>query len=433
MSSQRADKYTHFNELYASAYMALKMASMILLTAWGSAAGAEYLAAVCIVLALAYKGLDGLLAIKDNGWFALLGAGFLAAAVHLFASPFGPAMLAVSLGIVFLFYLLYSIKVQPFANLYAKVEGVPALREQHTWLWLVTLGGLLIASAVLSAEFTRWIALCLALSAPAAHVYLQYFARGKHWHPSSSRQLSDFRFVRVPGDAEHLKPIYELFVKELVPILGPEIIGTRSEADIVASKMKADVASWKHTVFFAAYHQERMIGTMACQFDQRDDRLPFEKTTLFQANLDGIRDIGGVSEFGKFCVEEDYRLNPEIFAGLLLCATEEILTRHIPFIVVQAVLKTARIYTKMGFTQLTKEPAAHFENGLKVHLLVKNLAVDDQTPNRLTGNLEEHFSPYVIYRFVWRQILGTVIATALGKKSAATVPPQALTTLAVLH
>lgn len=430
MDSQRVSKKIYFNDIYSSGYLAFKFSSMMILMSFAGAVGAEFLAIVCVLLALAYMCLDRFLSVEDNGWIVLLSGGVLTIiTAHLFSKASSMPLLAIPVSVVLLFYVVYSSAIQPFANLYAKVDGIPILRLQHTRLWLTAFFMLLIAALVLPGGVVRWVSLLLSFAALGGHVYLQLFSRGKHWQPLSTRNQSEFEFIKVPVDAESLKPIYELFVKELSPAL---FAGSPSSAEMVANKMMNEVESWKKTVFFAAYHGERLVGTFACRFDAPGVRLPFEKTKIFQADLDPLREIGAVSEFGKFCVDEEYRLNPEIFAGLLVCASEEVLSRHVPFIAVQAEVKTSRIYKKMGFTQLTKEPAIHVEGFFEVHLLVKNLAIEDQTPNRLIGNIEEYISPYVFYRFVWRQILNTVIATMRGKLSPAALAPQELSVLAVV-
>lgn len=430
MDSQRVSKKIYFNDIYSSGYLAFKFSSMMILMSFAGAAGAEFLAIVCVLLALTYMCLDRFLSVEDNGWLVLMSGGVLTIIVaHLFSKASSMPLLVIPVSGILLFYVVYSLAIQPFANLYAKVDGIPILRLQHTRLWLTAFFMLLIAALVLTRGGACWASLILSFTALGGHVYLQLFSRGKHWQPLSTRNQSEFKFVKVPANAESLKPIYDLFVKELSPAF---FDGSPPTAVMVANKMRDEVESWKQTVFFAAYHEQRLVGTFSCRFDTPGDRLPFEKTKIFKADLDSLRKIGAISEFGKFSIDEEYRLNPEIFAGLLICASEEVLSRHIPFIAVQAEVKTSRIYNKMGFTQLTKEPAVHGEGFFEVHLLVKNLAIEDKTPNRLIGNIEEYISPYVFYRFVWRQILNTVIATMRGKLSPAALAQQELSVLATL-
>lgn len=436
MSTENLKVDHHLSECVASLYLASKWLVWLILIATTATAGALPLGLTCIALACVAWVLEARQSIRDPGNWVLLSCGTALLVLEFVLAPISHTasdhLAALPLIALFGFYSLYSVFRQPFAFLYAKVQHVPRLRHQHSHWWLVLLSVAALFSLILSPTVQPWAIAGVALSGFIGHAWLQQVGVGSAWTPATERKVGEFEFRRVPNTPEDLKPLYELYVSELMPSLqeGSKFVPTPVEK-LVEEKMRADMPFWPQIAYFAAYHNGQLIGTKSCQFDAPGCKLPFEHGHTQPLSLNRLREIGNIVELGKFCVAEKYRMSPEVFAGLLICTTELAMSRDVTFIVLQSVLRSARIYSKMGFATMTKEPVANLEHGVKVQLLAKNITAEGQSDNPLMANVQEHFSQYILCRFVWRQIARMAISRITHRPVPVSVPTRDLPGLAV--
>lgn len=436
MSTDNLKVDHHLSECVASIYLASKWFVWLILIAVAAAAGALPLGLTCIVLALVAWVLETRQSIRDPGNWVLLACGPVLLVLNFMFVPLNGTALdhvaALPLIALFGFYSLYSVFRQPFAFLYAKVQHVPRLRHHHSHWWLAVLSVAALLSLILSPTLQIWAIAGVALIGFIGHAWLQLVGAGSAWKPVTERKVGEFEFRRIPTTPEDLKPLYELYVTELMPSLqeGAKFVPTSVEK-LVEEKMRADMPFWPQIAFFAAYHNGQLIGTKSCQFDSPGCKLPFEHGHTQPLSLNRLREIGNIVELGKFCVAEQYRMSPEVFGGLLICTTELAMSRDTTFIVLQSVLRSARIYGKMGFTTMTKEPVANLEHGVKVQLLAKNITAEGQSDNPLMANVQEHFSQYILCRFVWRQILRMAASRITQRQAPVSIPTRDLPGLAV--
>lgn len=437
MSAGNLKQNSHLIELASSLHLAIKLSVLILVSTW-LAASPLLLAVVCILLAAATRLVERRLDIRDPAYLVLAGCGILVALLG-WTDMAGNLNDSTPLGIIpiaalFVFYLVYSLRLQPFTQLFARIEAIPVLRKQHCQLWLTIYGVTILAWLAVSASVFYWLASLLALGGLIAHLYLQFVGVGPSREPIRERQMGEFRFIRVNNSDQELAPLYSLYVNELMPsLMEGDRFHNVSQEHIVHEKMQADRANWRNMVFFAAYHNQALVGTMCCQFDDPSEPLPFENSHSQPLSLDKIREIGDIVELGKFCVAENYRLVPEVFSGLMLCGVEMSLSRNAAFVVLQSVMKSARIYSKLGFIPMTKEPVTNLDHGVKVQLLVKNMATRGDISNPIMGNAEGNLSQYVFSRFVWRQVLLSFAGRSHNRKLPTNLNTQDLPSLAVFQ
>src|SRR3990167_1439201 len=275
------------------------------------------------------------------------------------------------------------------------------------------------------------LAAVIAVEALILHCYLQLVGVGSFWQGPVTRQLEEFRFVRVEKDFAKLKPLYDLFIKELTPALKEgDRLHDKPHEEIVQMKMQSDQKKWKYVTFYAAYHGDKLVGTVTCQFDSNERQLPVEYITSRPMNLDKMREYGPLAEFGRLSVAEDYRMAPEVLGGLIMCATETALAHDACFIVLQAVAKTARIYSKMGFAPILEESVTNLEYGTPMKLFATNLATQAGARNAYRDNMGHLFSPYIMHRFVWRQIVKIMLRAHTQQKRVSDLSTQELTAMA---
>ena len=401
MSARNLLQNSHFLEMASSSLLALKLSGLMLAISWfGDTPFA--LALICIVFATGARLIERRLDVQDESYRVLVISGLVCVVLSWTNLASTGFVRAIPLVALFLFYLVHSMKRRPFAELYAKVDGIPVLRQQQSTLWLEIYGVSALMWLLLPGAAV-WITPLLAIGALVAHGYMQLVGFGPAWEPSAERQMEEFRFVLIANTEQGLEPLYRLYVKELMPTLveGDSFHST-SQEEIVRKKMEMDRPLWPHMLFFAAYHEDKLVGTLSCQFDNPPNSLPFEDSHSQPFSLDRIREIGSIVELGRFCVAEDFRLMPEIFSGLLICAVEFIMARDVAFVAVQSVLKSARIYSKMGFMTMTKEPVTNLDHGVKVQLLMLNMAARGDADNPIMGNATDLLSQYVFCRFIWR-------------------------------
>lgn len=436
MSTDNLKIDNHFRELTASIYLAAKWAAGLISIGIAASFGATALGMVCIALAGIAWLLEARQSIRDPGNWVLLICGLLLLVLDFTIGQRNPNanehLAALPLIALFGFYGLYSVFRQPFTFLYEKVQHVPRLRNQHSHWWLGIFSVAALFTLILPPSLQSWGIAGIALVGFAGHLYLQLVGVGNAWKPVTVRKVGEFEFRRIPNTSADLKPLYELYVKELMPSLqeGSKFVPTTVEK-LVEEKMRSDMPFWPQTAFFAAYHNDKLIGTKSCQFDAPSQKLPFEHGHSHPLSLNRMREIGKIVELGKFCVAEHYRMSPEVFAGLLICTTELAMSRDTTFIVLQSVVRSARIYSKMGFALITQEPVTNQEHGVKVQLLVKNITSEGETNNPLMDNVQDHFSQYILCRFVWRQIVRKVASQLTRRPVPVSIPTRDLPGLAV--
>lgn len=429
MSARNLKQNSHVTELASSLHLALKLSTLILALTWLAVTPLS-LGLICILLAAVSRTIERRLQIQDSAYLVLAACGLLYGVLAL-SGVDATHLKVIPVAALFAYYLAYTVRRQAFTLLFASVDDVPVLRQQHCMLWLSIYGGTITAMLFAPAVTAQWLVTLLALGGLVAHIYLQLVGVGPAWEPIRERQIGEFRFIRVNNNDKELEPLYSLYVKELMPSLmeGDRFHNT-SESHIVQEKMQADRPSWNSMVFFAAYHNQVLVGTLCCQFDNPAEPLPFENSHSQPLSLNRIREIGGIVELGKFCVSEEYRMVPEVFSGLLLCSVEMALSRDAAFVVLQSVMRSARIYSKLGFASMTKEPVVNLDHGVKVQLLAKNMATPGDVNNPIMGNAEGNLSQYIFGRFIWCQILLSIVGKTLNKTLPSSVSSQDLPALA---
>ena len=434
MSARNLKQESHLFELASSLHLALKLSILILALVWFATTPLA-LGLICILFAVITRLVERRLQIQDSAYLVLAGCGLFYGVLALSGIGVnldnGTRLWIFPIAALFIFYLAYTLRRQPFTQLFAGIDSIPVLRQQHSALWLTIYGATTVAWLFMPAGALPWLATLLALTGLIMHLYLQLVGVGPAWEPIRERHMGEFRFVRVHNNDKELEPLYSLYVKELMPsLMEGDRFHNAPESHIVQEKMQADRSSWNSMVFFTAYHNQTLVGTLCCQFDNPSGPLPFENSHSQPLSLNKIREIGGIVELGKFCVAEDYRLMPEVFSGLLLCAVEMSLSRGVAFVVLQSVMRSARIYSKLGFALMTKEPVTNLDHGVKVQLLAKNMATPGDVSNPIMGNAEGNLSQYVFSRFVWRQILQSILGRTLKKTLPSSVSSQDLPALA---
>lgn len=428
----------NLRELASSAHFALKQFFLLLTAAFSFTLDLQTLGLVCIFLGGASLLIERRLSVRDPASIILLLCGlalcllqWLPAVNSVLPANFLPALPFVA---VFTFYLGYSLLRQPFAELFAQVPALPALRRQHTQLWLIQYAVVAALWLLLPAHYFAALAAVIALEGLIVHGYLQLVGVGSFWQGPVTRQLEEFRFVRVEKDFAKLKPLYDLFIRELTPALKEgDRLHDKPHDEIVQMKMQSDQKKWKYATFYAAYHGDKLVGTVTCQFDSNERQLPVEYITSKPMNLDKMREYGPLAEFGRLSVAEDYRMAPEVLAGLIMCATETALAHDACFIVLQAVAKTARIYSKMGFAPILEESVTNLEYGTPMKLFATNLATQAGARNAYRDNMGHLFSPYIMHRFVWRQIVKIMLRAHTQQKRVSDLSTQELPALAVFR
>lgn len=438
MTAETSDNLSagiNLRELASSAHFALKLFFLLLTAAFSFMLDLQTLGLACVFLGSASLLIERRLSVRDPASTILLLSGlalcllqWLPTVQSALPANFLPALPFVA---VFTFYLGYSLLRQPFAELFAQISSLPALRRQHTQLWLIQSAAIAALWLLLPAHYFAPLAAVIAVEALILHGYLQLVGVGSFWQGAATRELEEFRFVRVEKEYAQLKPLYDLFIKELTPALKEgDRLHDKSHDEIVQMKMQSDQKKWKYATFYAAYHGEKLVGTVTCQFDSNERKVPVEYITSKPMNLDKLREYGPVVELGRLSVAEDYRMAPEVLAGLIMCATETALAHDTCFIVLQAVEKTARIYSKMGFAPILEESVTNLEYGTPMKLFALNLAAQSGTRNPYRDNMAHHFSPYIVHRFVWRQIVKTLLRGRSRQKRISDLSTQELPALA---
>src|SRR3990167_1591048 len=425
----------NMHELASSAHFALKQFFLLLTAAFSFTLDLQTLGLVCIFLGGVSLQIECRLSVRDPASVVLLASGLVLCLPQGFsaAQQALPAdyLRALPFVAVFTFYLGYSLLRQPFAELFAQVPALPALRRQHTQLWLIQYAIVAAFWLLLPDHYFAALAAVIAVEALILHCYLQLVGVGSFWQGPVTRQLEEFRFVRVEKEYAQLKPLYDLFIKELTPALKEgDRLHNKPHDEIVQMKMQSDQKKWKYATFYAAYHGDKLVGTVTCQFDSDERKVPVEYITSKPMNLDKMREYGSLVELGRLSVAEDYRMAPEVLAGLIMCATETALAHDACFIVLQAVAKTARIYSKMGFAPILEESVTNLEYGTPMKLFATNLATQAGARNAYRDNMGHLFSPYIMHRFVWRQIVKIMLRAHTQQKRVSDLSTQELTAMA---
>ena len=425
----------NMRELAASFHLALKQNFLLLTAAFGGMLDAFGMGILCFVLGGASWLIERRLSVRDPASVLLLLCGLALSVIPIFSDierTANASLLALlPLLVTSIFYLLYSLQKQPFAALFALAAPLPLLRRHHTRLWL-SLQGLTVAFWWLlpDAAFTPSVVV-LALAGLVFHAYLQLVGIGPDWKSPQRRRMGEFRFEQVEKRYDTLKPLYDLFIKEMTPAFNEgDRLNNKPHDEIVRMKMESDQKKWKYGTFFAAYHEDRLVGTISCQLDSSEGRIPVEYITSQPMNLDRMRDYGPVAELGRMSVAAEYRMSGEVMAGLIMCATETALANNACFIVLQAVVKTARMYSKMGFVSIRDEPVINQEYGTPMKLFAINLAGQAGTSNAYKDNVGQEFSVYVLHRFTWRQILRAAFSKPSRQKRVSELGLQELPALA---
>lgn len=412
MQANHFEKDAQLAELMASASLAAKFLSLFMVLAFTASTGGALAGAMLLVWVLAWRLLEQKQAIDDPAFTVLLAMGGFELLVGVITDNSAGFLLSVPLIVCSAFYGWYSSTHQPFANCFAKAANLVQLRQQLSQIWVVVLAVAAVCSVILplsAADYWLWLA---GFAGVGGHVWAQFFAPGKVWESDESKVLGDFVFRRLPADAAGLKPFYDLYYGELTGLLEGAGIDAKTYAE---KKFEQDRSAWHDMGFFAAYHNDRMVGTCACMFDVAGQRFPVEDSHSLPLSLDSLRKMGGVAELARLCVVDEYRMSPEVLAGLMLLAMEYVMSRRVSFIVLQATAKSARMYSKMGFSLLRPETVCPLDFVADLQLFVKNLVVQEKKLNPIVGNLGQQFSPYVLGRYSWYQIYRVVRARILGE------------------
>src|SRR3990167_625669 len=128
----------NMHELASSAHFALKQFFLLLTAAFSFTLDLQTLGLVCIFLGGVSLLIERRLSVRDPASVVLLASGLVLCLPQGFsaAQQALPAdyLRALPFVAVFTFYLGYSLLRQPFAELFAQVPALPALRRQHTQL-----------------------------------------------------------------------------------------------------------------------------------------------------------------------------------------------------------------------------------------------------------------------------------------------------------
>ncbi len=303
-------------------------------------------------------------------------------------------------------------------------QGSPALLRKTVWLW----GGIHASATVLlvfilvAEQPVRSLIYLLPLLPLTGVVLTLWMHLGGRARPLADNvfDTGDYRFARIAPTADALRPFYQVFVREAMPSIRQ---GAGAEADsidaLVSLKMSLDRDNWPHTLFFAAYRGNEIVGTISCMLKRPGNALGFEVAHSSPLCVRALCRYGNVLEVGRLSVDRDHRYGRVVLQGLLRCVIEQAFRGDAAFLVVQSFLSVQPVYRKIGFFPVDERPSYQLGIGIAITPMAFNLAarvVCGASRTDATDTISEALTPYCAERYFKRQAVRALFGRACAWK-----------------
>ncbi len=303
-------------------------------------------------------------------------------------------------------------------------QGSPVLLRQTAWLWggIHASGTMLIAFILIAEPPVRSLIYLLPLLPLTGVVLTLWMHLGGRLRPMADDgfDIGDYRFSRIAPTADALRPFYQVFVREAMPSIRQ---GAGAEADsidaLVSLKMSLDRDNWPHTLFFAAYRNNEIVGTISCMLKRPGNALGFEVAHSRPLCVRALCRYGNVLEVGRLSVDRDHRYGRAVLQGLLRCVIEQAFRADAAFLVVQSFLSVQPVYRKIGFFPVDERPSHQVGVGVAITPMAFNLAarvVCGAARADAADTISEALAPYCAERYFKRQAVRALFGRACAWK-----------------
>lgn len=320
----------------------------------------------------------------------------------LYVSPF-------FFGVLFAVSAILLLARRPATLFYGGAQGVIELHWRTSSVWVVVYAlGLGLGLVLPYYPEGYWLMPLLPLAGVGITLWLQFVDMGAAWRRPRSFNQGNYRLEQLPSTREGLRGFYEHFIREAMPSIRQ---GSRQEhdayEDLVALKMESDAGSWSRILFFAAYADGEMIGTISCMLKTSSGTLGFETGHSNPLSLTKLQKYGKVIEVGRFSIAPKHRFGQDVIQGLMRCAIEYAFETDAAFLVAQSYLSAFPIYQKIGFQKVDDRVSHQLGLGVAIYPVFFNLArrVTCESPAGVTNRLSSVLSPYRAERYFKRQSL----------------------------
>lgn len=116
------------------------------------------------------------------------------------------------------------------------------------------------------------------------------------------------------------------------------------------SLREVDTVVSAERIVFAAYHNDKLVGTIGVAFDGKGKPFPFEEDMDLCA--DPMRKLGRIATTGRFGIAPEYRERPEVMTGLFKALLELALERDVAFVLAESFPARAMFYARLGFNSM---------------------------------------------------------------------------------
>lgn len=299
---------------------------------------------------------------------------------------------------------------RPATVFYGDAQSLIELHWRTSLAWVAVYAlGLALGLILLASPQWYWLIPLVPLCGVAITMWLQYVDMGPAWRRSKSFQLGHYIFEQLPSTRDGLRAFYEHFIRESMTSIHQGIRpGQDSHKELVALKMELDTTAWPSTLFFAAYADGEIIGTISCVLKTPAVSLGFEnRHTDRQFNLANLEKFGKILEIGRLSISPKHRFGQDVIQGLMRCVIEYALETDAIFLVAHSYVSGLPIFQKIGFQMVTDKVSYQVGLGTAGYPLVFNLArrVLCEPQESVSNRVSNILSPYLTERYFKRQTL----------------------------